>query len=224
MSTDFWSAEVLRHDRRRPDIAVFTCRTQRPLPFRAGQHVTVECPYLPWRSAEYSMANAPRPDRVLEFHVRAAKPDGVSAALVERLKPGDTLRLGPPRGSLTLDPYSRRDVVFVTAGTGLAAAKALIDELSRFNRTRWIHLFRGERDEAGFYDRDALDRLTRRHPWLTVTRSVGDVGDLVAAHGPWPDHDIYLCGPAGMVAATARRLESSRTPASRIHYDVAALR
>ena len=95
------------------------------MPFRAGQHVTIESPYVPWRSAAYSMANAPRPDRVLEFHVCATRPDGVSGALVERLKPGDTLRLGAPRGLLTLDPYSRRDLVFVAVGPGVAAAKAL---------------------------------------------------------------------------------------------------
>ncbi|MBL7257174.1 FAD-binding oxidoreductase [Paractinoplanes lichenicola] len=222
MSTDFWPAEVLRHERRRPDVAVFTCRTARPLPYRAGQHVTIECPYLPWRSSAYSMANAPRPDRRIEFHVRAGRPGDVSAALVERLKPGDTLRLSAPRGSLSLDPYSRRDLVFVAAGTGLAAAKALLDELSRVNRTRWIHLFRGERDEAGFYDREALDRLAQRHPWLTVTRAVCDVAELVASHGPWPDHDFYLSGPPTMVSTTLRRLESSRVPVSRIHFDAPA--
>ncbi|GID26322.1 FAD-binding oxidoreductase [Paractinoplanes brasiliensis] len=224
MLTDFWPAEVLHHDRRGPDVAVFTCRTPRPLPFRAGQHVAIECPYVPWRWADYSVANAPRPDGRLEFHVRTVRPDGVSAALVERLKPGDTLRIGSPRGSLTLDPYSRRDLVFVTAGTGLAPAKALIDELSRFNRTRWIHLFRGEPDEAAFYDREAVDLLAQRHPWLTVTRAVGDVAALVAARGPWPDHDFYLSGPPTMVATALRRLEGALVPLSRIHFDAPAAR
>ncbi|MCO8273620.1 FAD-binding oxidoreductase [Actinoplanes sp. TRM 88003] len=225
MSTDWWPAEVVQHDRRSPDIAVFRCRTLRPLPFRAGQHVPIECPYLPWRSAAYSMANAPRLDRVLEFHVRAPdRADGVSAALVHRLKPGDTLRLGAPRGSLTLDPYSRRDLVFVPAGTGLAPAKALIEELSRFNRTRWIHLFRGEPDDPSFYDRRALDLLAERHPWLTITRARAGLADLVAAHGPWPDHDFYVSGPPAAVAAIVHRLESCRVPPTRIRYDDVALK
>ena len=237
MSTDWWPAEVVRHDRRSPDIAVFRCRTFQPLPFRAGQHVPIECPYLPWRSASYSIANAPRLDRVLEFHVRAPAgplpgPDGsigpadrrVSAALVHRLKLGDTLRLGAPRGSLTLDPYSRRDLVFVTAGTGLAPAKALIEELSRFNRTRWIHLFRGERDDRDFYDRRALDLLAGRHPWLTIVRAKADVADLVTAHGPWPDHDFYVSGPPTTVAEIVRRLESCRVPTARIRYDALSRR
>ena len=213
------AAEVLTHERRGPDVAVFTCRTPRPLPFRAGQHVPIECPYLPWRAATYAMANAPRPDRTLEFHVRAAG-SGVSAALVDRLKPGDTLRLGAPcGGAMALDAYSRRDPVFVTGGTGLAPAKALIDELTRYNRTRWIHLFRGEASEDGFYDRAPLDRLAQRHPWLTIVRATGDLAAVVAARGPWIHHDFYVSGPPAMVADTLRGLERLGVPAGRIQYD-----
>jgi NAD(P)H-flavin reductase len=224
-----WHAEVLTHERRAPDVAVFTCRPQWPLPFRAGQHVTIECPYLPWRSRAFSMANAPRADGLLEFHIRAPGADGVADALVNRLKPGDVLGLSEPAGSLTLDPHSRRDIVFVTGGVGLAPAKALIDELSRFNRTRWIHLFRGERLRSGFYDRENVDRLAERHPWLTVVRATSDepdengeqacISEIVARYGRWTDHDVYVCGSAAMVAATLRRLERTGVPASRIQCD-----
>jgi NAD(P)H-flavin reductase len=221
-------AEVLTHERRGSDVAVFTCRTGAPLPFRAGQYVTIECPYRPWQSRAYAIANAPRPDRVLEFHVRAAAPAGVSAALVTRLKPGDMLRLSEPHGTVTLDHFSRRDVVFVAGGTGLAPAKALIEELIRVNRTRWIHLLRGERRRTDFYDRPSIDAMTRRHPWLTVIRATSDepddqgnqatVADLVTRHGPWPSHDFYVFGPKLMVEETLRRLEVLGVPPERIRY------
>src|SRR5205814_6793569 len=47
----YWHAEVLTHERRGPDVAVFTCRPLHPLRFRAGQYVSVECRYQPrmWR-------------------------------------------------------------------------------------------------------------------------------------------------------------------------------
>ncbi|MEU8815360.1 FAD-binding oxidoreductase [Actinoplanes sp. NPDC048796] len=223
-ASQWWPAEVLTHERRGADVVVFTCRTRRAMPFRAGQHVEIECPYRPWQSSPYAMANAPRRDRVLEFHVRAGSPSGVSAALVERLKPGDTLRLGEPHGSMALNPYSRRDLVFITGGTGLAPAKALIDELSRYNRTRWIHLFRAERDDGAFYDREPLDRLAVRHPWLTIVRTTADVAEAVAARGPWPHHDFYISGPQSMVDCMLERLEALRVPAARIQYDAFALR
>ncbi len=227
---DKWHAEVLSHERRGPAVAVFTCRTGRPMPFRAGQYVTIECPYRPWQSRAYAMANAPRPDHVLEFHVRAGRGADVSDALVRRLKCGDVLRLSPPAGTLTLDPYSRRDLVFVTGGTGLAPAKALIDELARYNRTRWIHLFRGERRRRDFYDREQVDLLAVRHPWLTVVRATSDepdeqgaqatIDEAVAKHGPWADHDFYVFGSPPMVDGTLRHLDRLGVPPDRIRFDV----
>jgi NAD(P)H-flavin reductase/hemoglobin-like flavoprotein len=226
----YWHAEVLTHERRGDDIAVFTCRPLRPLTFRAGQYVSVECTYQPrlWRT--YSMANAPRPDGTMEFHVRAMGAGLVSSALVHRLKPGDMLRVAAPMGSMTLDPTSRRDIVFATGGTGLAPVKALIDELTRYNRTRWVYLFRGGRHRDDFYDRECLDRLAERYPWLSIVRSVSDdpdyadgeagtVADVITRHGPWRDHDFYVSGSAPMVNATLRRLTEMRIPSTRIKYD-----
>ena len=75
----YWHAEVLTHERRGRDIAVFTCRPLMPFAFRAGQYVSLECQYQPrlWRT--YSVANAPRADGTLEFHVRAVGAGWVSA-------------------------------------------------------------------------------------------------------------------------------------------------
>ena len=224
----YWHAEVLTHERRGPEVAVFTCRPLQPLTFRAGQYVSLECRYQPRHWRAYSMANAPREDGTLEFHIRATG-GWVSSALVRRLQPGDMLRLAAPMGSMTLDPHSRRDIVLVTGGTGLAPAKALLDELTRYNRTRWVHLFRGERHGDDFYDRDHLDRLADGYPWLNIVRAVSDeptahdeqgaIPDVLTRHGPWNDHDFYVSGSAPMVDATLQRLTQLHIPSTRIKYD-----
>lgn len=228
----YWHAEVLTHERRGADVAVFTCRPLQPMTFRAGQYVSIECAYQPrlWRT--YSMANAPRADGTLEFHVRAPGGGWVSSALVRRLHAGDMLRLAAPMGSMTLDPQSRRDIVLISGGTGLAPLKALLDELTRYNRTRWVYLFRGERRHDDFYDREHLDELAVRHPWLNIVRAVSDeppgdeepgqVGTVVSRHGPWHDHDFYVSGPAPMVSATLRELTAIQIPSTRIRYDAFA--
>jgi NAD(P)H-flavin reductase/hemoglobin-like flavoprotein len=225
----YWHAEVVNHERRGPDTAVFTCRPLHHLRFSAGQYVSIECAYQPrlWRT--YSIANAPRADGALEFHVRATGGGWMSSALVRRLKAGDMLRLAAPMGSMTLDPQSRRDVVFVTGGTGLAPVKALLDELTRYNRTRWIHLFRGERQRDDFYDREHLDQFAEQYPWLTIVRAASDepdypgergaIPDVVSRHGPWRNHDFYVAGPAPMVNSTLRRLTEMQVPSTRIKYD-----
>jgi len=164
----YWHAEVLAHERRGTDIAVFTCRPLQPLEFRAGQYVSVECQYQPrlWRT--YSVASAPRKDGTMEFHVRALGAGWVSSALVRRLKVGDMIRLAAPMGSMMLDRKSTRDIVCVAGGTGLAPIKALVEELTRYNRTRWVHLFFGAKHRDDLYDLDELNRLAARYPWLSV--------------------------------------------------------
>ena len=72
-------------------------RTDEPVPYRAGQYVSVETPQRPrlWRSL--SPANAPSPDGLLEFHVRAVPGGWVSRAIVAHSRVGDTWRIGPAR-------------------------------------------------------------------------------------------------------------------------------
>ncbi|MEV1286647.1 globin domain-containing protein [Micromonospora sp. NPDC049679] len=227
----FWHAQVLTHERRSRDIAVFTCRPlQHPLDFRAGQYVSVEVPrYQPrlWRT--YSMANAPNEENVLEFHVRALGAGWVSSALVRRVQPGDLLRLAAPMGSLTLDRQSTRDIVCVAGGTGFAPIKAIIDELTRYNRTRWVHVFYGAKDRDDLYDLDELTKLAARYPWLTVVPACsddpgfsgeqGNISDVVARYGPWNEHDFFVSGSTPMVKATLRTLAELQVPSIRIKYD-----
>jgi NAD(P)H-flavin reductase/hemoglobin-like flavoprotein len=229
----FWYAEVLTHERRGADIAVFSCRPLRPIRFQAGQYVSIETRYQPrmWRT--YSMANAPRDDGTIEFHVRAIGAGWVSGALVRRLRPGDLIKIAAPMGSMTLDHQSRRDIVCVAGGTGLAPIKALLDELGRYNRTRFVHLFRGVRTRDDLYDRAHIDRLLEQFPWLTLTRAVSDdagfteaehgtVAEVLAGTGPWPNHDFYVSGSAGMVSSTLRTISDFQVPRSRVKYDTFA--
>ena len=225
----YWHAEVLSHERRGTDIAVFTCRPMEPMEYRAGQYVSVECRYQPrlWRT--YSIASAPRKDKTMEFHVRALGAGWVSSALVRRLQVGDMVRLAAPMGSMTLDRRSTRDIVCVAGGTGLAPIKALVEELTRYNRTRWVHLFFGARHRDDLYDLDALNHLAARYPWLSVvpacsedpgfTGEQGTIADVVSRYGPWQEHDFFVSGSPAMVKGTLRRLAELQIPSVRISYD-----
>ena len=168
-----------RHERRGRDIAVFTCRPLQPRWSTAPASTSASSArYQPrlWRI--YSMANAPRKDGTLDFHVRALGAGWVSSALVRRVKPGDLIRLAAPMGSMTLDRKSTRDIVCVAGGTGLAPIKALIEELTRYNRTRWVHVFFGAKDRDDLYDLAELNRLAARYPWLSVVPACSEDAEL----------------------------------------------
>jgi NAD(P)H-flavin reductase/hemoglobin-like flavoprotein len=225
----YWHAEVLTHERRSRDIAVFTCRPLSQLDYRAGQYVSVETRYQPRLWRVYSMANAPRKDNTLEFHVRAIGAGWVSSALVRRVKSGDLIRVAAPMGSMTLDRKSTRDVVCVAGGTGLAPIKALVEELTRYNRTRWVHVFFGAKDRDDLYDLAELNRLAARHPWLSVVAACsedpgyqgeqGNISEVLSRYGPWAEHDFFVSGSPAMVKATLRTLAEMQVPSVRIKYD-----
>jgi NAD(P)H-flavin reductase/hemoglobin-like flavoprotein len=226
----YWYAEVVAHERRAKDIAVFTVQPMQPLEFRAGQYVSIECPrFQPrlWRT--YSVANAPRRDNTLEFHVRALGAGWVSSALVRRLQVGDMIRLAAPMGTMNLDRRSTRDAVFIAGGTGLAPIKSLLEELTRYNRTRWVHVFFGAKNREELYDLPDLNRLAARYPWLSVVTACsddegfggehGNISDVVARYGPWSDHDFFVSGSGMMVKATLKTLAELQVPSIRIKYD-----
>ncbi|MEE6258630.1 globin domain-containing protein [Plantactinospora sonchi] len=227
----FWHAEVIGHERRGSDIAVLTCRPlTEPLPYRAGQYVSVEVPlHRPrmWRT--YSVANAPREDNTLEFHVRAVGAGWVSSALVRRVKVGDLLRLAAPMGSMTLDPHSTRDLLCVAGGVGLAPIKALAEELAGHNRTRWMHVFAGATTRDELYGLAELYELAANHPWLSIIPACsadpgfvgeqGEVAEVFARYGPWTTHDCYVSGSATLVRAALRTLAADDVPPENIRYD-----
>ena len=88
----WWKGEIVAHERRAEDIAVLVVRPDRPYDYEPGQYASIETPYRPrsWRT--YSMATAPSPDGLLEFHVRAVGAGWVSGPLVWRAQVGDVLR------------------------------------------------------------------------------------------------------------------------------------
>ncbi|WP_367320423.1 globin domain-containing protein [Streptomyces sp. HUAS ZL42] len=227
----YWNGTVTEHQLCRPDLAVLRVRTAEPYPYRAGQYANLQSPLLPHAWRPYSLARAPRPDRELEFHIRRTGSGGVSEALVSHTRVGDPLRLGPARGSMTLDDGLTRGVLIVAGGTGWATAKALLEELTvRRPPGRGVHLFLGARTLDEVYDRAALAELAKKgRPWLrvvpvlgagTVAAEDGSVADAVARLGDWSRHLVaYVSGPPAMVSATVRRLTAMNLPADRIRHD-----
>ena len=229
LNPPFWEGTVLSHEMRTFDIAVFRVVTLDTLSFAAGQSVAIESEMRPriWRF--YSIANAPREDATLEFHVRVIEGGALSLALARGLTPGSRLRLGPPVGSLTRDAGSGRKVLLVAGSTGLAPLKAIMEDIAGRADPPQTHLFVGAPDAAGLYDVPDLAKFSAEYPWLTVTPCVSDdpdyhgergtLPDVVARSGSWADHDAYIAGPTPMVEAMTERLSSLGVPATQVHVE-----
>jgi NAD(P)H-flavin reductase len=230
-----WTAEVVKVDHRADDIAVLTIAPDQPLPFTAGQHLTVQTPRWPrvWRS--YSIACMPRDDGLLALHVKAVPGGWVSNALVRYTSPGSELVLGPPLGTMTLERAAGRDLLCVAGGTGLSPVKAIIEQAVRESSAtpRRIYLYYGARRRHELYDLPDLWRLQDAYDGfelIPVTSDdpafdgmQGNVGRVAARYMPHCDCEAYVAGPPEMVRETIRVLARSGLERERIHFDDALL-
>ena len=225
-----WLGRVVGHQRLGWDLAKITVQASEPIPYRAGQYVSVETPQRPRLWRYLSPACAPRHDGLLEFHVRAVEGGWVSRAIVAHSRVGDTWRIGPPMGRMGLDPASDRDLLMVAGGTGMAPIKAVLEHLAAQDHRPRTQVFVGGRTWEDLYDFPALRKLSYSNPWLDVIPVVetdddesgaqrGTLADVVTRYGAWADHDVLVCGSPSMIRATVSRMLVAGTPLDRIRYD-----
>lgn len=225
-----WPGRVLEHNRIGWDLATITVQTSEPIPYRAGQYLSVETPQRARLWRYLSPANPPRPDGILEFQVRAVPGGWVSRAIVAHTQVGETWRIGPPLGRMSVDADSGRDLLMVAGGTGMAPIKALLIDLSTQRKQPRTQVFVGGRSWADLYDFDSLRKLSYSNPWLDVIPVVesdddtsgaerGTLGDVVTRYGAWTDHDVVVCGSPAMIRSTVSRMLVAGTPLDRIKYD-----
>jgi NAD(P)H-flavin reductase/hemoglobin-like flavoprotein len=229
----WWEATVVGHERRTVDVAVLSIRPEGTLPYEPGQSVPVETPLRPrvWR--RYSPASLPRADGTFDLHVKLVDGGPVSSALVLGTQVGDQLRLGAPAGTrLTLAGHGG-DPVLIAGGTGLSPLRALLQQVAAEDGHRAAALFWGARRHCDLYDLPALRELVAGHDRLRLVpcasdddRSATSEGveagtavDVALRHGPWADHEIYVCGSPAMVDGTLTALENAGISLGRVHTD-----
>jgi NAD(P)H-flavin reductase len=226
----WYQGTVVAHEPRSFDVSVLLVQPEPRIDYVPGQSVGIECANRPRLWRYYSMANAPRQDGLLEFHVRLIDGGAVSLALTSPDIVGTKLRLGPPIGVLTLNqPDSGRDLLLVAGSTGLAPLKAILEQVATLPQQRQVHLFFGARYADELYDLENLEKMAAQHPWLTVTPvvsadpsfagEVGDLPDVVGRSGDWSGHEAYLAGPTAMVRNAASSLTAAGLAQDHIHIE-----
>jgi NAD(P)H-flavin reductase len=213
------------------DIAVLRVAPRQPFSYQPGQWAYLECESRPrlWRA--YSMANAPREDGTVDFHVRVLDGGQVSMALAGGLPVGSRLRLGPPGGSFTFANGTGRDVVMAAGGTGLAPVKSIVERIAGLGNPPRVRLFFGARTIGELYDLPDLEKKAESWPWFSLTACVsqeapryapferGTIVEVMARLGTWREHDAYVSGSSAMVTATASYLRATGTPGEQIFVE-----
>ncbi|MGY1631064.1 2Fe-2S iron-sulfur cluster-binding protein [Geodermatophilus sp. SYSU D01186] len=205
-----------------------------PLAFSAGQYVELVVPGGGVRR-QYSLANTPEEDKVLELHVRRV-PGGVAsdAWLFGSVQVGDRVELTGPLGDFAL-PDEADDqgepMACIAGGTGLAPLVGIVRTALQRRPEREIVLYHGVRAAEDLYDVDRLTELAAAHPGFRFVPVLSDepdpgahrtgfptdafVEDLASAKG-WSG---WLCGPPPMVEAGVKAFKRRRMAPRQIHRE-----
>jgi NAD(P)H-flavin reductase/hemoglobin-like flavoprotein len=225
-----WTATVIDHRRLTWDLALVRLEPPQPVPYRAGQYMSVEVPQRPRLWRYLSPANAPREDGAMEFHVRAVDGGWVSRAIVSHTQPGDVWRFGPPLGRLSVNREASQGALMVAGGTGIAPMRCILDDLAQWGENPPVTLYYGGRGREDLYDLENLRGIAAGNPWLTVVPVVesgpvpangeqGTLADVVTGRGAWPGHDVLVSGSPSMIRATVSRMLVAGSALHQIHYD-----
>jgi NAD(P)H-flavin reductase/hemoglobin-like flavoprotein len=226
----FWPAQVIDHQQLSWDLAKVRLQPDYPVPYTAGQYMSVEVPQRMRLWRYLTPANAPHEDGILEFNIRAVPGGWVSRSMVAHTHVGDMWRIGPPMGRLAVDHKSDRDVLMIAGGTGISTMRALLEDLAQWGENPRVHLFYGGRTEEDLFALDDLHQLASTNPWLTVVPVLeqnpgsrnaehGTLADIVTKYGAWADRDVLVSGSPAMIRSTVSRMLVAGTPLDRIVYD-----
>ncbi len=201
------------------------------LQFLAGQYISILLRNN--RRRDFSLANAPHADDLLELHVRLV-PDGEFTHYVfNELKEKAILRFQGPLGSFFLRENSHRPIVMMAGGTGFAPIKGILQHAFHIGVNRPIHLYWGARALQDLYLHELPEAWVEKHANFRYTSVLsepmsedhwegrtGFVHEAVAAD--YPDlnaYDVYMSGPPPMIDAAKAIFAVQGLPEDQLYYD-----
>ncbi len=205
----------------------------------------------------YSMANYPDEGDIITLTVRIATPPfkpkdqgpgfqdvpcGIASTYIFSLKPGDKCMMSGPYGEFHPVFDSKREMIWVGGGAGMAPLRAQIMHMLKTLHTkdREMHYFYGARaiDEVFFQDdflalekeypnfhfHLALDRPDPKADSLGVKYTSGFIANVLGdtylkQHEAPEDVEYYLCGPPMMAKTVLDLLHSLGVEDDMIRFD-----
>ena len=175
-----------------------------------------------WVSSPYSLS-APPAQGQLRITVKAV---GEHSHALRTLRPGTRVLAEGPYGALTGAARSKRQVLLIAGGVGITPMRALFETLPARPGDLTLVYRASDPDDVVF--RDELEELARQRG-ARLFFVVGRRADLgrdplnaaaLQARIPALDqHDVYVCGPAGMADAVIGELEAAGVHRKRIHHE-----
>jgi ferredoxin-NADP reductase len=177
-----------------------------------------------WKAHPFSLSAAPD-GRSLRFTVKAL---GDDSQAMQSIPVGTAVLAEGPYGAFTSSRASRRKVALIGGGIGITPIRALFEEIDRQPGEVTVLYRARNRTEAIFHD-DLVDLGHRRGFDVLISYSQpfgvrhGDdpfePAHLQAAIPDVEQRDVFVCGPASLLAAAAGGLRGAGVPPEQIHLE-----
>ena len=216
---DGMPAQVLALDWPGPSVLRLRLSPQRPMRYRAGQHLVLWAGDV---ARPYSLASLPEEDRFLEFHLDCSHP-GEFVDAARQFKVGDVVRLGELRGgALRYDPdWQEQPLWLLASGTGLGPLYGVLREALRQDHQGPIRLVHVARDKAEHYLQSELLALSAACPGFVIEYlERPQLPDYLLQMGVVSRQTRALvCGHPDTVDAFAKRLFLAGLPRNQLLAD-----
>jgi CDP-4-dehydro-6-deoxyglucose reductase len=224
---------VIEMDRLAPDVMRLYLRlpASQRLQFLAGQYISILL--RNGRRRDFSLANPPHADDLLELHVRLVPGGEFTSFVFNELKEKAILRFQGPLGSFFLREDSSRPMILMGGGTGFAPLKSILEHAFYTGVTRPIHLYWGARSRHDLYLHELPESWLEKYPNFYYTPVLseprpeddwaGRVGLVHAAvtadYADLSAYDAYMSGPPAMIEAAKTAFAAQGLPEEQLFYD-----
>ncbi|PJE22447.1 MAG: stearoyl-CoA 9-desaturase [Mycobacterium sp.] len=176
-----------------------------------------------WRA--YSLTSDPEPaDGLISVTPKKVDSGVVSPYLVEKIQPGELVRLGEIEGVFTLPEPLPEKMLFISAGSGITPIMSMLRSLDSRNEIRDVLHIHSARTREQVMFLDVLEELDERHAGMNMDlRLTGDRGrlkpsDLDEVCPDWREREAFCSGPEEMLDALIEHWENNGDP-DRLHYE-----
>ncbi|WP_282137068.1 PDR/VanB family oxidoreductase [Rossellomorea aquimaris] len=184
--------------------------------FSGGSHITTYVELDGQTIARsYSLTNPPGQSAAYQIAIRLNKSSqGGSYYWHERMKEGDTLRVGFPQNHFPLS-FKAKHHVFYAAGIGITPFMSMMAELKEEGRTFELHYAAKSREACPFYSFLSETYPEQTHFYFSQEKRLTDASlweHRVGTH-------VYFCGPPSFIEKFTRSALEIGYPSSSVHYE-----
>jgi stearoyl-CoA 9-desaturase NADPH oxidoreductase len=216
------------------DVTTFVLRPNaRFTSFRAGSYVTLQLT-IDGRPVQrsYSISSAPSADGLFAITVKRVAGGLVSNWLADHVRPGQVLELSAPRGQFVLPPEVPRELLMLSAGSGITPVMSMLRQLRAERRPVNVTFVHFARTPADIIFRDELAEIESELVHVRMLFCVEQAGsewagargrfslELLESVAPgFRELDTYMCGPSPFMQAVIETFESSGADLAKLRYE-----